>query len=204
MKMPIRREKWWVITLQVPLRVMQCILRPLYAISLGVLDKHLARTYERRLRDNVRLALRFLFTEWRGRIVSNTGVPFPPGFNYAFVTVAVENALFRFIHGRGELDVVVAASSYAPAEWHDLTLILAAIHGVSPLERRRYHDLWQVAAELEPHMKTLIENLTVERFPEIRERLRIEVYAPESFLMRQWETDTNANLYGSSGPRGND
>jgi hypothetical protein len=192
---PIRGEKWWVIAVQVPLRVLGYILSPLYAISFGALDKHLARKYERRLASDVQFVLRFLFTDYQGHVVPNAGVPFPPGFDYAFVTVAVANILLRFTRGRGELGVLLAPA-FAPADWHDLSLVLAAIHDLSSLERQRYHDLWHLASKLEPHMKTLIENCTVQRFTKLKQRLQNEVYAPEAFVIRQWETETNARLYG--------
>ena len=53
------------------------------------------------------------------RIIPNEGVRFPPPFDYAVATIAVENLVLRFIRGLGEVGVFVAPAS-APSDWHDL------------------------------------------------------------------------------------
>lgn len=80
------------------------ILKPI-GLLFGLLDRPIARRNERQLRLDIAEAMPSLFSEYGGRVVPNEGVPFPPSFDYAFVTVAVGNFLIRFCRGRGELDL---------------------------------------------------------------------------------------------------
>jgi hypothetical protein len=61
------RAKWWVPFLRWPLLILGYLFTPWYAVSFGLLDKRLARQYERQLAADVRFALGFLF------IVTNRG-----------------------------------------------------------------------------------------------------------------------------------
>lgn len=101
-----------------------------YSLLFGRLDRRLARKHEARLANEIHDTLPFLFTIHGGKIVPNEGVPSLPGFDYAFVTVAVDHILIRFCRGRGELDVRIAPKD-APADLHELCLLLNLLESAS-------------------------------------------------------------------------
>ena len=95
------------------------------------LDKRLARADERRLEEDVRRELPFLFDELGGRILPGDPEAPAPGFDYAFLTIELGNLLVRFCRGRGDLDVLVGSKA-RPGELYDLPLVLSLIDGAEP------------------------------------------------------------------------
>src|SRR5690349_18326111 len=129
--MPIDQKKRMLVPLGTPkrpsmsARVLIGVLRPpllllgfifgnLYKLCFGWLDRRVARQNEQRFADDIRSHLSFLFTEHGAHIIP--GTPFPPGFDGAYVTVAVRTIQLRFGRGRGEFGVSVASES-APQHW---------------------------------------------------------------------------------------
>ena len=90
------------------------------------LDRYFARRAAERLEQDIRNELPFLFDDHQGRIVPTPNVPFPPGFDYAFVTVEVGSLRIRFCRGRHELDVGVGAKR-KPLDIYDLRLVLSLL-----------------------------------------------------------------------------
>lgn len=162
-----RKPKWWVPFVRPPLLIVRAVLSPLYHLSFDWLDRRLAKKREERLARDVQLAMKFLFTDHGARIVPNEGVRFPPSFDYAFVTVALDDVFIRFCRGRGELSVSVA-SRLAPSKWRDLTFVMDPLMN-EPVRIREgdFRDLWEVARILQP----AIRNLTAERFRQLKQRL---------------------------------
>jgi hypothetical protein len=154
----------------------------------------MARRAERRLAVDVRFALAFLFEHHAAEIIPNEGVPFPPGFDYAFVTVRAENFLLRFTRGQGELGVHIAPA-FAPSDWHDLSLVLAALGGRT-LERQLYRDVWHVTRSLQPFVQQLVQTCAPEQFRQLRRQLDMDFYVHEQLALRQLEVEINASLYG--------
>ena len=70
------------------------------------------KKHEDRLVRDVQSHLSFLFRDYGARIIANdrTMLP-PPAFDYAFVTVALDDVFFRLCRGRGEVYVDIAVSS---------------------------------------------------------------------------------------------
>jgi len=166
-------------------------------MTIGVLDKRLARKYERQLAADVRFAFSKVLGGDTIRIVPNLGVRFPPGFDYAYVTLKLENFFLRFIRGRGEFGVLVAPE-FSPMDWHDLSLLLGIVRKDPNLRRSEFRDVWHVARSLEAHLKEVVLELSEKRFADVKKRLQSEVYSYEQFAKRQWETEINIKLYGSS------
>ena len=121
-----RRPSLWVRVLiamvRPPLLVLGFIFGNLYKLCFGWDDKRLARRNEQRFADDIRRYLAFLFSEHGANVIPNEGVPFPPSFDGAYVTVAVGNLLLRFIRGRGDFSVRVA-SAFAANDWEDFRLV---------------------------------------------------------------------------------
>jgi len=162
-----RRAKWWVPLVRPPLVVLGAIFAPMYDLTFGWLDRRLARKHEDHLTRDIHLALKFLFTDYGARIVPNHGVPFPPSFDYAFVTVEVSDLLMRFSRGRGELGVLVTPAS-TPNDWRMLTLVLDPLMS-EPVHIREgnFRDIWELSRILEKEMK----NLTVPKFSQLKQGL---------------------------------
>jgi hypothetical protein len=82
--------------------------QPKQAAPLGTANRlgwntFLARKHRQQLTQAIREDLSILFAENGAKIVSNDGTPFPPKFDYAVVTLAVDNVLLRVVRGRGDL-----------------------------------------------------------------------------------------------------
>jgi hypothetical protein len=142
----------------------------LLGFMLRPLDRHLARKGEAKLAQDVRNELGFLFKEHNGRIVPNQGVPFPRDFDYAFVTVAVENLFVRFCRGRGELDVHVASRS-APNELHELNLLLSVVLKKEDFKRSSISDLRGASRLLQPNISNLNQAFEGESAADLRKKL---------------------------------
>jgi len=179
--MPIDQKKRMLVPLGTPkrpsmsARVLIGVLRPpllllgfifgnLYKLCFGWLDRRVARQNEQRFADNIRSHLSFLFTEHGAHIIPNEGTPFPPGFDGAYVTVAVGTIQLRFGRGRGEFGVSVASES-APQHWEDFRLVADDIGEWDTSRSRPYsYSLETFASVLRPRLAGLQEALSKDRF----------------------------------------
>ncbi|MCU1271780.1 MAG: hypothetical protein JWN74_3074 [Acidobacteriaceae bacterium] len=121
-----RRPALWVriviATVRPPLLVLGFIIGNLYKLCFGWLDKRMARREEQRFAEEIRIHLAFLFSEHGAQVIPNEGVPFPPSFDGAYVTVAVGDLRLRFVRGRGDFSVGVT-SAFAPNDWEGFRLV---------------------------------------------------------------------------------
>lgn len=195
-RMRRNRAKSWFLIEDAFWTVTSAIVGPLYKILIGWwAERYFAKKEERRLARDVKLSLKFLFVEEGARIVPNVGVPFPPSFDYAFLTVALDSVSFRFTRGRAELKVEVAPA-FAPTDWHDLSLVLSAIQVENPLERQPFLDLWDVSRVLKPQMRTLLGLFSADHFNDFKLRLKKDFYIPAENSRRVLEAEINWRLYG--------
>jgi hypothetical protein len=179
--MPIEKKKNVLIPLNNPrqptpsARILIAILRPpllvlgfvfgnLYKLCFGWLDKRMARQNERRFAEDVRTYLAFLFSKHGAKVIPNEGVPFPPGFDGAYVTVAVGNLRLRFVRGRGDFSVRVA-SAFAPNDWEDFRLVADGI-GQWDMSKAgpRYYTLETFEPILRSRLERLQQALSKDRF----------------------------------------
>ena len=151
------------------------VIGKIYKLCFGWLDRRMARKNQDRFAQDVRTHLSFLFTDHAAQVIPNEGVRFPPGFDGAYVTVAAETLLFRFVRGRGDFGVEVA-SKFAPKNWEDLGLVVEATERLKePTERQpAYHRLESLGRILQPQFEQLKEALSEERFEtSLNEAVRI-------------------------------
>lgn len=89
------------------------------------IDVPMAKKRQRQFASEIRQSLTFLFEEHGAEIIPNEGVPFPPPFDNALVTLAVDGLLLRFVRGHGEFRILVASRSDAQdwRDWKDLLLV---------------------------------------------------------------------------------
>ena len=107
-----------------PLLMLRFVFGNLYNLCFGWFDKRLARQREQCFAQDIRTYLGFLFLEQGANVIPNEGVPFPPSFDgaYVTVTVAVGDLRLRFVRGRGDFSVRVG-SAFAPNDWEDFRLV---------------------------------------------------------------------------------
>jgi hypothetical protein len=175
-----------------PLTVLGYLLEPAWALF-GLSNKQVALRNQRELEQDVRSSLSFLFDEQNGCVIPNRGVPFPPGFDYAFVTVAVDDVLFRFCRGRGDLDIRVAAKN-APNDLYDLSIVLALMETEnSDPQRWNFATLPQASRLLRPKMDRLKHAFDGAAARDLKQRLA-DVRASDQIAIRQAEWEINKRL----------
>ncbi|MGH9647307.1 MAG: hypothetical protein ACRD4E_10865 [Bryobacteraceae bacterium] len=152
----------------------------------------MARKNEAKLAAEIHDALPFLFNVQRGRIVPNLGVPFPPSFDYAFVTLSVDDILVRFCRGRGELCVRIA-SSETPDEWHEVSLLLKLIEKKENFERTGVLDLRDASRLMESQMDRLKEAFVERPGNDLKQRLAA-VYADDRVKTKELEWEINQRV----------
>jgi hypothetical protein len=166
--------------------------KPIWLL-LGLLDRPLARRNERRLRTDVAEAMPFLFEERHARVVPNEGVDFPPPFDYALVTVEVENMLIRFFRGRGEFSVHVGCTA-RPCHLHELGLVLSLLDKQCEIRRWGIVDVWHAATVLESHIDLLKRALGGEAPDEALMRGLAHVATSDRIAIREAEWEINKHL----------
>lgn len=156
------------------------------------LDRHLARREMEKLEQDVRNELPFLFNEHQGHIVPTPGVPFPPGFDYAFVTVEVRSLRIRFCRGRGELDVGIGAKS-KPHDIYDLRLVLSLMDEAEEPDRGPIVDLRHASQLLRAGLNRLESALGGNADDRLLQRLA-QVAAIDRIAIKEAEWEINKQL----------
>jgi hypothetical protein len=166
---PRREPSLWarlvVAVLRPPLQVLGFIFGNLYRACFSWLDRRLARQNEQRFAEDLHNHLSFLFTDYGAQIISNEGTPFPPGFDGAYVTVAVGALRLRFVRGRGDFGVSIA-SEFAPQDWEDFRLVAEGIGEWDTSQHRGSgsYSLETFGSVLRPRLAGLQEALSKDRF----------------------------------------
>jgi hypothetical protein len=135
----------------------------------------------------------FLSQEQHARIIPNEGVPFPPGFDYAFVTLEVENMLIRFCRGRGELDVYVGSRT-RPGDLHELGLVLGLLDKQCDVKRWGILDVWHAATVLESNIDLLKRAFGGAAPDEALMRGLAQVARSDQIAIREAEWEINKRL----------
>ncbi len=153
-----------IATLRPPLLVLGFVFGNLYKLCFDWLDKRMARQNEQRFAEDIRTYLAFLFSEHGAKVVPNEGVPFPPSFDGAYVTVAVGNLRLRFVRRRGDFSVRIA-SAFAPNDWEDFQLVADGIgQWDTSKPGPRYYTLETFEPVLRSRLERLQEALSKDRF----------------------------------------
>ena len=144
-------------------------MRPLLVILGVVLFVWLSRKKgEDRLARDVQSHLSFLFRDHGARIIPNDRARLPPpAFDYAFVTVALDDVFIRLCRGRGEVYVAIA-SKFAPSQWRRLTSVMNLLPLLNEPEHIRegnFRDLWEVSRILRRELQD------PEQFRQLKQRL---------------------------------
>jgi hypothetical protein len=158
-----RQPSAWVRFVVAVLRPVSFVFDNLYKLCFGRLDRRNAKQNEDRFAEEIRTHLSFLFTENAAQIIPNEGVPFPPSFDGAYVTVAVGALRLRFVRGRGDFGVSIA-SEFAPQHWEDFYLVGDRISEWDPSRRGLSYSLETFESILRPRLGRLQEELSKDHF----------------------------------------
>jgi len=186
-------DSWVVAFVKPPLEAIRFVVKPIYSLVFGWLDRKMARDQQNRFANEIRMELPFLFNELGGRIIPNEGVRFPPGFDYAIVTIELRDLFFRFIRGRGDLDVYVAPGN-VPKEWHDVLLVIRTMEDPDDMRHASFIFLRDVAVVLKKKMPLIQMAFSGARFSVTRAHLA-KHYKYAKTVAKQLENEINRSLY---------
>jgi len=134
-------------------------------------NKFLAGKHRQQLTQAIHQDLSFLFAENGAKIVYDDGTPFPPRFDYAFVTLAVDHILLRVVRGRGDLSIGIAPQE-KPHDFCELSLLLMISNSFEIAPRPSYSSLSDGARLVRREMDHLRKELSSERAARSREQLQ--------------------------------
>ena len=176
-----------------PLLAIRFVAKPFYSLLFGWLDRKTARDRQNRFAREIGAELPFLFKDYGGHVIPNEGVRFLPGFDYAVVTVELCGLVFRFIRGRGDLDIYVASRT-ALKEWHNVLLVIRAMEDPDDMRYTGFIFLRDAAVTLKKKMPLIQEAFSSARFPETKEHLaNHQKYAKAA--TKQLENEINRRLH---------
>src|SRR5437660_8950399 len=144
-------NSWVIAFVKPPIDAIGFVVKPIYSLLFGWLDRKTAKDNQNRFANEIRAELPFLFNELGGRIIPNEGVRFPPGFDYAIVTIQAADLFFKFIRGRGDLDIYVASRN-VPKEWHDVLLVVRTMEDPDDMRYSSFIFLRDAAVVLRKKM----------------------------------------------------
>ena len=167
----------------------------LRAISLGpLIDRRVANSNRAQFVAEVQEYLGFLFAEHGARIVPNDLDP-PLIMDLAKVTIALDQFKIAVTQGRGEIGAFVAAEE-APAEWHELSRVLAAIDEAQSAQAPNdYYGLRALAGVLWNHLPRLKQAIS-SGLASVKPTLA-ESYRREESALGDLEERLNRGLYGA-------
>ena len=158
---------------------------------LRLLDRPMARKEQAEFERKIRRDAEALFCKHGAEVVPNEGVPFPPPFDGAFVTVRADGMLIRFEEGRGDFNVRIT-SVERPQGWTDLELLLAAIETPDDVRRRGVATVFVAGRELDRHWDDLKQAL---RSDSVQKTIR-EFLEREETYFKAYSRELNRHLYG--------
>jgi len=191
-------------------RVLIELLRPFVLIGVGIekvynfafwkSNVRLSMENEKRLACDIAQSIPFLFREYAGVFVPIDSIeePVPKSlqhprpFDYAVVVVAVEDLLFRFIRGRGDIGVQVTKQC-DPTNWGELQWVLSMVDGPDLFEPRDFSSLEDIANLLKPRMARIKELFSVDRYPDTKHALS-DMRSHERAVARQLASEISRTL----------
>lgn len=178
-----------------PMRALGFVVGNLYSLLFGWYDKRLAREQQRRLEQEVRNVLQFLFSEHHARMLPGKPVRRLADIGWPTVSLTAEGVILHLVRWRSELNASVAPA-HAPQDSHELLLVLTLLDPESDIRRNwTLYSPASVARLLEPRMDLIRKAFSEEGYPEFRKQLA-EVEDYDRIVTRQFEAKLNWRLYG--------
>jgi hypothetical protein len=174
-----------------PLVLVKFAVTTLYGIFFAWwLDKLIVRRSNKQFSADIRTYLAFLFERYRARVLPNDREP-PPSFDWALVTVSINNVILQFFRDRGTVTVRVTPSASPYASYELLTLLNAMDMEVA---RRPFDHLIDIEPLLRRHIEDIQNAFSQENYPHISEQLA-SIARHDEAIRLQWERDLNRRLY---------
>jgi hypothetical protein len=179
------------------------VIETLYNLFFRERDIRLSIEGDRQLAYEIRRDMPFLFNEHSASQIALESIynPLPESFQhprpfgYAVVIFLVDDLLFRFLRGRGELDIQVT-KQYDPENWAELPTILQWLGWRDQLGGPRLFNSLEDAAEvLRPLMKQLIDAYADPVYSQMKQRVS-DARDDERVALRQLSAELNRRLYG--------
>jgi len=156
------------------------------------LDAKVSRRNKEQLAMEIRDKIPFLFSDYGGQLFADERLRDSEQYGYTVVSIAADSLLFRFIRGRGGLDVFVGPRRM-PESRHELSLVLSLLDSATKVDRQAFYRLEQVARVLRPRMNLLQSAFAEDRYSELCEALA-GVYDRDRVITRQREATINRTL----------
>jgi hypothetical protein len=188
-----RFQRWLVLELMRPIVLIGSIIEKIGKPFFGPRAIRASIQREHQFAEEIRQQLPFLFNEYNGRIVADESLAHPHPFDYAVVIVELENFCLRFIRGRGELAVQVAAMG-VPDGWEDLPIVLELLGGYEA-KSRLILLLSDVETMLKPRMGRVREAFSPSQYTDLKPQL-LQAREYERTVARQLSAEINRRLYG--------
>jgi hypothetical protein len=124
-----------------------------------------ARQTQKRLADDLRLALAFLFEDHGAKIDFGNGIDSRRDHNRSWVTISAETVLLRILRDRGDFTVEVT-SKFAPSEWQTLGSVIAVVdrQNASTLDKPAYYTIRNIEGVLRPRYEYLRDAMSEARY----------------------------------------
>lgn len=198
-----RPDKIWILFLRAIALTINFLLRPLLILLLP-LNSYFERKVSRRLQaefeQEIRDAMPFLFLDLGAVVVENKGVPFPPPFDGAFVTLEVGALFIRFERGRGNLNVLLAQLNNQ-SNWRELDVLLGAIADPTHIQRWDIDSLVKVAFELRTHWEQIEQLLRAKQDSSVVVALAEFSKGEEAYRLA-YQNELNRRLYDNNSGTG--
>jgi hypothetical protein len=187
-------NRWVVAILTPPFRAVGLVVTSLYSLLFGWYDKRLARMEQRRLEEEVREQLSFLFSTRNAHLLPSREIDRLANIDWPTVTISVDGLLLRFRRWRGELQAYVATER-EPNDWEELSLVLSLIETPENVERKPVYWLSDVARWLKLNLDHMKNAFSEDHYSTLKKRLA-EASKYDRVVARQWENEINRRLYG--------
>jgi hypothetical protein len=159
----------------------------------------MSRRAERRLKEETRTGLAFLFDDHGAKFVPNDRVPLPG----RVITLEAGGFRFEIWHGRGEYEVYIAPL-HAPMEWQDITLALMVINASHPIRtasdmpaRSFFNSLPALSRVLQPQFDRLMAAYSVANYPATKQALSMAKKITERDMWAAVKRDAQLAPFGA-------
>jgi hypothetical protein len=177
------------------LLVLGFIFSGIYKLLFSGRDLHLAQEAREQLEREIMAELPFLFSEWNAEVVSEPIDPKKvPPFDYAVVTLSLQNLLLRFTTGRESFVVQVARE---PHRFHELSMLLCAMDVTPEILRGSIDSISGARTALKQFWPEMVKRFSETDTSTIQSGLD-EMYARDRIVRKQLEVEINRRLHPES------
>jgi hypothetical protein len=147
------------------------ILKVVYPVLFGWLDRRLAEKEEQQLLKRVVIAFPYLFdSEGQKTALRDWTQKFPPGMDFATVIVRDDHIAYKFTHGLQEDGIAVRPIGNT-GRWYELSLVISLLDGLEYVRREPLNDFGRASQLLQHNMAAIRQMLSPDQFPGVKKKL---------------------------------